>query len=91
MGFDGIMVNEHHNGPFCMQSRISVTSAMLAGVTERVKIVQLGNLIPTYDNPVLLAEETAMIDMLSGGRLVAGGIVRGGGNQQFSNRYQSGL
>jgi len=31
--------------------------------------------LPTWDNPVQLAEETAMIDMISGGRLVAG-IVR---------------
>jgi alkanesulfonate monooxygenase SsuD/methylene tetrahydromethanopterin reductase-like flavin-dependent oxidoreductase (luciferase family) len=84
VGFDGIMVNEHHNGPFCMQPRCNVTSAMLTGLTERVKIVQLGNPIPTWDNPVQLAEETAMIDMMSGGRLVAG-IVRGGGNEQFAN------
>jgi alkanesulfonate monooxygenase SsuD/methylene tetrahydromethanopterin reductase-like flavin-dependent oxidoreductase (luciferase family) len=84
VGFDGIMVNEHHNGPFCMQPRCNITSAMLTGLTKRVKIVQLGNPIPTWDNPVQLAEETAMIDMMSGGRLVAG-IVRGGGNEQFAN------
>ena len=84
VGFDGIMTNEHHAGPFCMQSRCNITSAMLAGITERVKIVQLGNPIPLWDNPVQLAEETAMIDCMSGGRLVAG-IVRGGGNEQFSN------
>lgn len=84
VGFDGIMVNEHHNGPFCMQPRANITSAMLTGLTERVKIVQLGNPLPTWDNPVQLAEETAMIDMMSGGRLVAG-IVRGGGNEQFAN------
>ncbi len=84
VGFDGIMVNEHHNGPFCMQPRCNVTSAMLTGLTNRVKIVQLGNPIPTWENPVQLAEETAMIDMMSGGRLVAG-IVRGGGNEQFAN------
>jgi alkanesulfonate monooxygenase SsuD/methylene tetrahydromethanopterin reductase-like flavin-dependent oxidoreductase (luciferase family) len=83
-GFDGIMVNEHHNGPFCMQPRCNITSAMLTGLTKRVKIVQLGNPIPTWDNPVQLAEETAMIDMMSGGRLVPG-IVRGGGNEQFAN------
>jgi alkanesulfonate monooxygenase SsuD/methylene tetrahydromethanopterin reductase-like flavin-dependent oxidoreductase (luciferase family) len=84
VGFDGIMVNEHHDGPFCMQPRCNITSAMLSGLTERVKIVQLGNPIPVWDNPVQLAEETAMIDMMSGGRLVAG-IVRGGGIEQFAN------
>src|SRR6266571_583477 len=84
VGFDGIMVNEHHNGAFCMQPRCNITSAMLAGITERVKIVQLGNPIPIWDNPVQLAEETAMIDMMSGGRLVSG-VIRGGGNEQFAN------
>lgn len=84
VGFDGIMTNEHHNAPFCMQPRCNITSAMLVGITERVKIVQLGNPIPTWENPVQLAEETAMLDMMSGGRLVAG-IVRGGGNEQFAN------
>ena len=58
-GFDGIMVNEHHNAPFCMQPQISVWSSVLAAITERVKIVQLGNPLPIYDNPLQFAE-TAM-------------------------------
>ena len=45
------MTNEHDYAPFCMQPRINITTAMLAGITERVKIVQLGNRIPTWDNP----------------------------------------
>jgi alkanesulfonate monooxygenase SsuD/methylene tetrahydromethanopterin reductase-like flavin-dependent oxidoreductase (luciferase family) len=83
-GFDGIMVNEHHNAPFSMNARCNIVSAMLAGITKRVKIVQLGNPIPLWDNPVQLAEETAMIDLLSGGRLVAG-VIRGGGQEQFAS------
>ncbi len=77
-GFDGIMVNEHHNAPFCMQPRITVWSSILAAITKRVKIVQLGNPLPTYDSPLMFAEEIAMIDMISQGRLVSG-IVRGAG------------
>ncbi len=84
VGFDGIMVNEHHNGPVCMVPRCNIMSAVLAGVTKRVRIVQMGNPIPVWDDPVQLAEETAMIDMISGGRLVAG-VVRGGGAEQFAN------
>ena len=84
VGFDGIMTNEHHIGPFCMQPRCNITSAILAGITDRVKIVQLGNPIPVWENRVQLAEETVTIDMMSGGRLVAG-IVRGGGQEQFAN------
>lgn len=84
VGFDGIMLNEHHNAPFCMQSQITVWASVLAAVTDRVKIVLLGTPLPTIDNPVGTAESLAMIDMLSKGRLVAG-IVRGGGAEQFAN------
>jgi len=82
VGFDGIMVNEHHNAPFCMQPRITVWSSILAAITKRVKIVQLGNPLPTYDSPLQFAEEIAMIDMISQGRLVSG-IVRGAGQESI--------
>jgi alkanesulfonate monooxygenase SsuD/methylene tetrahydromethanopterin reductase-like flavin-dependent oxidoreductase (luciferase family) len=83
VGFDGIMLNEHHNAPFCMQAKANVFAAVLAGLTERVKIVLLGNPLPLADNPVRLAEELAMIDMISKGRLVSG-FVRGGGQEQLA-------
>ena len=62
-GFDGIMLNEHHNAPFCMQAKCNVFASILAAITERVKIVLLGNPLPLAENPVRLAEELAMIDM----------------------------
>ena len=83
MGVDGIMLNEHHNAPFCMQAKCNTFAAILAVITDRIKIVLLGNPLPVSDNPIQLAEETAMIDMVSKGRLVAG-IVRGGGTEQFA-------
>lgn len=83
VGVDGIMLNEHHNAPFCMQAKTNIFAAILAATTERVKIVLLGNPLPLEDNPVRLAEELAMIDMVSRGRLVAG-IVRGGGQEQLA-------
>ncbi|MPY94063.1 MAG: LLM class flavin-dependent oxidoreductase [Acidimicrobiia bacterium] len=83
VGFDGVMLNEHHNAPFCMSAKVNVMASVLAHATERVKIVLLGNPLPLADNPVRLAEELAMIDMISKGRLVAG-IVRGGGTEQLS-------
>jgi alkanesulfonate monooxygenase SsuD/methylene tetrahydromethanopterin reductase-like flavin-dependent oxidoreductase (luciferase family) len=78
VGFDGIMLNEHHTAPFCMSPRINLFAVLLARITQRVKIVLLGNPLPIWDNPVHLAEELAIIDMISGGRLVSG-FVRGGG------------
>ena len=83
MGVDGIMLNEHHNAPFCMQAKTNVFASILAAVTKRVKIVILGNPLPLADNPVRLAEELGMIDMISKGRLVSG-FVRGGGQEQLA-------
>ena len=83
VGFDGIMLNEHHNAPFCMQAKCNVFASILAAITKRVKIVLLGNPLPLADNPVRLAEELAMIDMVSRGRLVSG-FVRGGGQEQLA-------
>ncbi len=83
VGVDGIMLNEHHNAPFCMQAKVNIFAAILAAMTKRVKIVLLGNPLPVADNPVRLAEELAMIDMISKGRLVSG-FVRGGGVESLA-------
>jgi alkanesulfonate monooxygenase SsuD/methylene tetrahydromethanopterin reductase-like flavin-dependent oxidoreductase (luciferase family) len=83
MGVDGIMLNEHHNAPFCMQAKCNIFASILAGMTDRLKIVLLGNPLPLADHPVRLAEELAMIDMVSKGRLVSG-FVRGGGTEQLA-------
>jgi alkanesulfonate monooxygenase SsuD/methylene tetrahydromethanopterin reductase-like flavin-dependent oxidoreductase (luciferase family) len=82
-GFDGIMLNEHHNAPFCMQAKCNIMASILAAMTQRVKLVLLGNPLPIADNPVRLAEELAMIDMISRGRLVSG-FVRGGGVESLA-------
>jgi alkanesulfonate monooxygenase SsuD/methylene tetrahydromethanopterin reductase-like flavin-dependent oxidoreductase (luciferase family) len=83
VGIDGIMLNEHHNAPFCMQAKANIFAAILAAATKRVKIVMLGNPLPLAENPIRLAEELAMIDMVSKGRLVSG-FVRGGGQEQLA-------
>ncbi len=83
LGFDGVMLNEHHQTPFCMGSVMDVEAAILARITKRVKIVLLGNPLPVAD-PLRLAEELSMIDMISGGRLVPG-WVRGAGSEQLAN------
>ncbi|HEY1797571.1 MAG TPA: LLM class flavin-dependent oxidoreductase [Stellaceae bacterium] len=83
MGIEGIMLNEHHNAPFCMQAKCNVFASILAAATKKVKIVLLGNPLPLAENPVRLAEELSMIDMISQGRLVSG-FVRGGGQEQLA-------
>jgi alkanesulfonate monooxygenase SsuD/methylene tetrahydromethanopterin reductase-like flavin-dependent oxidoreductase (luciferase family) len=84
LGFDGVALNEHHGNPFCMGSVVNIEAAILARITESVRIYLIGNPIPAHRNPLRLAEELAEIDLISGGRLVTG-WVRGSGPEQFFN------
>jgi alkanesulfonate monooxygenase SsuD/methylene tetrahydromethanopterin reductase-like flavin-dependent oxidoreductase (luciferase family) len=88
MGFDGIMLNEHHSTPFCMGGVLNVEAAILARITKKAKIVLLGNVLPIWDDPLWLAEELAEIDMISRGRLVTG-WVRGTGRESVAHNGQA--
>lgn len=83
IGFDGLMLNEHHNTPTCMGAAMNLEAAILARVTKKAKIVLMGNPLPISDNPVRMAEELAEIDLISGGRLVSG-FVRGTGVESWA-------
>lgn len=84
MGFDGLMLNEHHNTPFCMGGAMNVEASILARMTKRAKIVLLGNILPIWDDPLWLVEQLAMIDVISHGRLVSG-WVRGTGRESVAH------
>ncbi|MEZ5264537.1 MAG: LLM class flavin-dependent oxidoreductase [Acidimicrobiales bacterium] len=84
LGFDGVALNEHHGNPFCMGNVMNVEAAILARITQRVKIILIGNPLPVIKHPLRMAEELATIDLISRGRLVAG-WVRGAGSEQFFN------
>ena len=84
LGFDAVCLNEHHGNPFCMAACTNLTASILARITEKVKLVLVGNLLPAHGNPLRLAEELAEIDLISRGRLVSG-WVRGSGPEQFCN------
>jgi alkanesulfonate monooxygenase SsuD/methylene tetrahydromethanopterin reductase-like flavin-dependent oxidoreductase (luciferase family) len=88
MGFDMLMLNEHHSTPFCMGGVMNVEASILARITSRAKIVLLGNVIPIWDDPLWLAETLAVVDMISRGRLVSG-WVRGTGRESVSHNSQS--
>ena len=79
MGLDGIMTNEHHGAYWNMKPSANLDAAVISKVTKRAKIAILGNIIPVND-PVRMAEEIAMIDCYSGGRLISG-FVRGGATE----------
>src|ERR671919_1614917 len=82
-GFDGVMINEHHNNPLSLMPSVNVIGAVLAKLTQKGKIVFLGNVLPIHENPVRVAEEVAMIDVISGGRVVCG-FVRGIGQESMA-------
>ncbi|MGH7839926.1 MAG: LLM class flavin-dependent oxidoreductase [Candidatus Binataceae bacterium] len=84
MGFDAIMLNEHHGTPFCMGAVMNVEAAILARITKKARIVLLGNPLPVLKHPLRMAEELAEIDLISRGRLVPG-WVRGAGSEQIFN------
>ena len=84
MGFDGLMLNEHHSTPFCMGGAMNIEAAILARVTKRAKIVLLGNILPIWDDPLWLVEQLAMIDLISHGRLISG-WVRGTGRESVAH------
>ncbi len=72
VGFDGICVNEHHQNAYGMMPSPNLMAAALARNTKKSALVVLGNSIALYNPPIRVAEEMAMLDVISGGRLVAG-------------------
>src|SRR5689334_25127512 len=71
LGFDSIWLTEHHYADYGLSSAPSVLLATVAARTERIKIGIAVYVIP-FHHPLRLAEETATIDILSGGRLTVG-------------------
>jgi alkanesulfonate monooxygenase SsuD/methylene tetrahydromethanopterin reductase-like flavin-dependent oxidoreductase (luciferase family) len=75
LGFDAVGVNEHHQNAYGLMPSPNIIAACLAQRTSRVKILILGNALPLYDHPLRVAEELAMLDVISGGRIIAGMVV----------------
>ena len=72
VGFDGIGVNEHHANAYGLLPSPNIMAATLTRRTSKAELVVLGNSIALYNPPIRVAEEFAMLDVLSGGRLVVG-------------------
>jgi alkanesulfonate monooxygenase SsuD/methylene tetrahydromethanopterin reductase-like flavin-dependent oxidoreductase (luciferase family) len=68
LGFDWVSLSEHHYAPYQMLPNQAVMAAAISQRTSRVRIAMLGPLVP-INNPVRLAEEIAMVDVISGGRV----------------------
>src|SRR5919206_1144469 len=69
-GFDSIFLGEHHNNPVLYPTPL-VGLAAIASRTHRIRLGTGVLLLPLY-HPVMVAEGGAMVDMISGGRLILG-------------------
>jgi alkanesulfonate monooxygenase SsuD/methylene tetrahydromethanopterin reductase-like flavin-dependent oxidoreductase (luciferase family) len=71
LGFDGVGFNEHHTSPYGLMNSPNLLAAAAAQRTKRLKLLVYGNLLPLHE-PLRLAEELAMLDCLSDGRIISG-------------------
>ncbi len=79
LGFDWVSVAEHHYAPFSLTPNPMIMAGALTQRVKRAKIALLGASIP-INNPIRVAEEFAMLDTITGGRVIAG-MLRGTPNE----------
>jgi alkanesulfonate monooxygenase SsuD/methylene tetrahydromethanopterin reductase-like flavin-dependent oxidoreductase (luciferase family) len=80
VGFDWVSISEHHYAPYIMTPNPVVMAAAISQVVKRAKIALLGPLLP-LSNPIRVAEEVAMLDSITNGRVVVL-FLRGTPNEQ---------
>jgi alkanesulfonate monooxygenase SsuD/methylene tetrahydromethanopterin reductase-like flavin-dependent oxidoreductase (luciferase family) len=69
LGFDWVSVSEHHYSPLILVPSTGPLAGALTRIVQRARIALLGPLV-SINNPVRIAEEIAMLDQLSRGRLI---------------------
>lgn len=83
LGWDSVIVPEHHQNA---SSTIPSPNIMAAVLTQRIKHAKIGvvgNSLPLHSDPLRVAEEIAVLDVISGGRIISG-FVRGIGMEYFN-------
>ena len=81
-GYDAVWLAEHHFSSFSVCPSVHIMGTMAAARTKRLRIGTAVSLAPFY-NPLRLAEEVALLDVLSGGR-VNWGAGRGFERSEFA-------
>ena len=71
LGYDSVWLAEHHGSPYGSLPSPQVAMASIAQITERMRIGLAVSILP-FDHPVRIAEDFAMVDVLSNGRLDLG-------------------
>ena len=83
LGFDSVWVAEHHSSRYGIFPSLMPIVNYLAAKTKRIRIGTGVSVLP-FHNPIFLAEESAMMDLLSEGRLEFG-VGRGSANYEYGN------
>ncbi|SFD43425.1 Flavin-dependent oxidoreductase, luciferase family (includes alkanesulfonate monooxygenase SsuD and methylene tetrahydromethanopterin reductase) [Lentibacillus persicus] len=71
LGFDSVWLAEHHSTAYGSMANPAVAMAAIAERTKKMKIGTLISVLP-LNNPIRIAEDYAMADIISGGRLQFG-------------------
>jgi alkanesulfonate monooxygenase SsuD/methylene tetrahydromethanopterin reductase-like flavin-dependent oxidoreductase (luciferase family) len=82
-GFDWLSLAEHHYSQHLMAPSPLLLAAELAPRLARARLAILGTVIPLA-NPVRVAEELALLDVITGGRLAMAGFFRGTPNEYLT-------
>ena len=82
-GYDGVLVNEHHQNAYGNMPSPNLIASYIVARTSRIPIGIIGNALNLYNHPLRVAEEVAMLDVISGGRIISG-LVRGTGMEYYS-------
>ncbi|WP_419878787.1 LLM class flavin-dependent oxidoreductase [Brevibacillus centrosporus] len=75
LGFDAVGVNEHHSNAYGLMPSPNLMGAILSRKvrhSDQTSLIVLGNSLASYNPPIRVAEEMAMLDVLSGGKFIAG-------------------
>jgi alkanesulfonate monooxygenase SsuD/methylene tetrahydromethanopterin reductase-like flavin-dependent oxidoreductase (luciferase family) len=86
-----VVSNEHHAGINCLYGASPLILGILARQTRRVRILSLGTLVTVREDPVRVAEEYAMADVISRGRLEIGFVKSGGSEMASGNANPVGI
>jgi alkanesulfonate monooxygenase SsuD/methylene tetrahydromethanopterin reductase-like flavin-dependent oxidoreductase (luciferase family) len=71
MGFDAVFLGEHHFAPY---GTMGDTLVFASAVAQRTRRIPIGTavIVPAFNHPVRVAEQIALVDVMSGGRFWAG-------------------
>jgi len=81
LGYDVLWLGEHHFSPY---GTMPDTMVFAAAVSQLTKDIRIGTavIVPTFQHPIRVAEQVAMLDLLSGGRFWLG-VGRGYQQREF--------